>query len=78
MAPGCPWQAFSRSIAADRGPADLYRAGRTSGTVVLDYGCHARESAVRAQYRLVADDVAAVLRIVPAQSGKEMDIQEAG
>jgi len=66
MAPGCPRPALSRSIAADRGPADLYRVGGTTGTVVLDGGCYARESAVCAQYRLGADDVAAVLRVVPA------------
>ena len=66
MAPGYPRPAFSRSIAADRCPADLYRVGGTTGTVVLDGGCHARESAVRAQYRLVDDNVAAVLRVVPA------------
>ncbi len=78
MAPGCPRPAFSRSLAADRCPADLYRVGGTTGTVVLDGGCHARESAVRAQYRLVADDVPTVWRVVPAYSGEEMDIQEAG
>lgn len=45
--------------------------------MVLDGGCHTRESAVRARHRLGADDVAAVWRAVLADSGEEMDVQEA-